>query len=97
MIAPLIWLHAISQHKIVLMPNGLWRASSAGLAPTRATILVYNSCMLEKQPPTNITIRIPAEIAEMLRKLAKQHDRSLNGEIVRALREYTEKHRERQP
>ena len=48
--------------------------------------------MREKQPPTNITIRIPAEIAEMLRRLAKQHDRSLNGEIVRALRAYTEKH-----
>jgi hypothetical protein len=30
------------------------------------------------------------------RKLAKQHDRSLNGEIVRASREYTEKHREKQ-
>jgi hypothetical protein len=62
------------------------------------TILVYNSCMSDAQPPTNITIRIPAEIAEMLRRLAKQHDRSLNGEIVRALREYTareytEKHR----
>jgi predicted transcriptional regulator len=52
--------------------------------------------MREKQPPTNITIRIPAEIAEMLRNLARQHDRSLNGEIVRALREYTEKHKNEQ-
>jgi predicted transcriptional regulator len=50
--------------------------------------------MSEKQPPTNITIRIPAEIAEMLRLLAKQHDRSLNGEIVRALREYIERHKD---
>ena len=41
---------------------------------------------------TNITIRIPSAIAEALRRLAKQHDRSLNGEIVRALREYAEKH-----
>jgi predicted transcriptional regulator len=47
-----------------------------------------------QQPTTSITIRIPAEIAEALRKLAKQHDRSLNGEIVRALREYTEKHKD---
>jgi predicted transcriptional regulator len=54
--------------------------------------------MNDKQPPTNITIRIPAEIAEMLRRLAKQHDRSLNGEIIRALREYTDKHKgEKQP
>ena len=49
--------------------------------------------MSEERPPTSITIRIPAEIAEMLRRLAKQHDRSLNGEIVRALREYAERHK----
>jgi predicted transcriptional regulator len=42
----------------------------------------------EKPAITNITIRLPAEIAEALRRLAKQHDRSLNGEIVRALRAY---------
>ena len=47
--------------------------------------------MSEKPSPTSITIRIPLEIAETLRQLAKQHDRSLNGEIVRALREYTAK------
>jgi len=47
-----------------------------------------------KQPETKLTIRIPAGIAEMLRRLAKQHDRSLNGEIVRALREYAEKRHE---
>ncbi len=49
--------------------------------------------MNDRQATTSITIRIPAEIAELLRTLAKQHDRSLNGEIVRALREYAEKHR----
>ena len=51
--------------------------------------------MSEKAATTSITIRIPAELAEMLRKLAKQHDRSLNGEIVRALREYTEQQRDK--
>jgi predicted transcriptional regulator len=45
------------------------------------------------QPETKITVRIPAEIAEKMRQLAKQHDRSLNGEIVRALREYTQRHK----
>jgi predicted transcriptional regulator len=49
--------------------------------------------MSEKQPSTNITIRVPADVAELLRRLAKQHDRSLNREIVRALREYAERHR----
>ena len=48
--------------------------------------------MSEKQPTTSITIRLPAAIADVLRQLATQHDRSLNGEIVRALREYAEKH-----
>jgi hypothetical protein len=47
------------------------------------------------QDETKITIRIPAEIAEQMRRLAKEHDRSLNGEIVRALREHTQKHKDR--
>lgn len=49
---------------------------------------------MSETPIINISIRLPAEIAEQLRRLAKEHDRSLNGEIVRALREYTEKHQE---
>ena len=56
--------------------------------------MVYNGYMQEKPPPTSITIRIPAEIAEAMRRLAKQHDRSLNGEVVRALREYAERHKD---
>jgi hypothetical protein len=35
-------------------------------------------------------MRLPAAIAAALRRLAKQHARSLNGAIVRALRAYTE-------
>lgn len=50
--------------------------------------------MDKQEQETRITIRIPTEIAEMLRRLAKRHDRSLNGEIVRALREYTERHKD---
>jgi predicted transcriptional regulator len=52
--------------------------------------------MSTEQRETKITIRIPTEIAVMMRELAKRHDRSLNGEIVRALREYVEHHREQQ-
>lgn len=44
------------------------------------------------QQEIKITVRIPAEIAALMRQLAKRNDRSLNGEIVRALREYTERH-----
>ncbi|MGO8950429.1 MAG: Arc family DNA-binding protein [Ktedonobacterales bacterium] len=49
--------------------------------------------MSEKRLTTSITIRVPLDIAEVLRQLARQHDRSLNGEIVWALREYAEKHK----
>jgi predicted transcriptional regulator len=52
--------------------------------------------MDKQETETRITIRIPAAIAQMLRRLAKQHDRSLNGEIVRALREYAERHKDEQ-
>jgi predicted HicB family RNase H-like nuclease len=45
-----------------------------------------------EQHEAKLTIRIPVEIAEKMRRLAKAHDRSLNGEIVRALREYGEPH-----
>jgi predicted transcriptional regulator len=50
--------------------------------------------MDKQQTHTSITIRVPAEIMELLRVLAKQHDRSLNGEMVRALREYAERHKD---
>ncbi|HEV8192548.1 MAG TPA: Arc family DNA-binding protein [Ktedonobacterales bacterium] len=35
-----------------------------------------------------ITIRFPREVAEALRRLAKENDRSINGEMVRAAKEY---------
>jgi hypothetical protein len=47
----------------------------------------FNNGMDTEQREVTITIRIPAESAEKMRQLAKEHDRSLNGEIVRALRE----------
>lgn len=36
----------------------------------------------------HISIRFPREIAEAIRRLAQEHDRSINGEVVRAVREY---------
>jgi hypothetical protein len=37
---------------------------------------------------TPINTRSPKELLEELRNLAKDHDRSLNGEVIWALREY---------
>ncbi|HEX5546467.1 MAG TPA: YlcI/YnfO family protein [Ktedonobacterales bacterium] len=48
--------------------------------------------MDNQEKETRITIRFPADVIAVLRQLAKQHDRSLNGEIVRALREYIAKY-----
>lgn len=39
----------------------------------------------------NINTRYPPDLLEELRKLAKEHERSLNGEIVWALRQYVAK------
>jgi len=42
----------------------------------------------EVNDEVRITFRMPADVAEGIRASAKANDRSLNGEIVRALREY---------
>ncbi len=49
---------------------------------------------MDKQQPASTTtnVRMPTEITEALRQLAERPDRPLNGEIVRALREYVEHH-----
>jgi hypothetical protein len=39
----------------------------------------------------NINTRYPPDLLEELRKLAQEHERSLNGEIVWALRQYIAK------
>jgi hypothetical protein len=38
-----------------------------------------------------ITLRMPADVAGGMKQSAHENDRSLNGEIVRALREYLAK------
>lgn len=35
-----------------------------------------------------ITLRMPADVAAQMKRSARANDRSFNGEIVRALREY---------
>jgi len=40
-----------------------------------------------------ISIRFPLDVLAMIRTLAKQHERSFNGEVIWALREYAERHR----
>ncbi len=68
-----------------------------GFSPTLSPLAVsLNLCYIgdmdNQEKETRITIRFPADVIAVLRQLAKQHDRSLNGEIVRALREYIAKY-----
>jgi hypothetical protein len=44
----------------------------------------------------HVSIRFPLDVLDALRKLAKQHERSLNGEVIWALREYAERHTSQQ-
>ncbi len=47
--------------------------------------------MSEHGEDIKITLRLPADVAAGMKQSAQQNDRSLNGEIVRALREYLAK------
>jgi hypothetical protein len=41
------------------------------------------------------SIRFPLDVLALLRALAKQHERSFNGEVVWTVREYAERRAER--
>jgi predicted transcriptional regulator len=45
----------------------------------------------------HISIRFPREVAEAMRRLAREHDRSINGEVVRAAREYIARQQQQRP
>jgi hypothetical protein len=52
---------------------------------------MYNSCM-EKQEKT-LTIRLSADLLEGMRAIAREHNRSLNGEILTVLHDYVTRHK----
>jgi hypothetical protein len=53
---------------------------------------IYSTGVIDTQrEDIRITLRMPAEVAEGMKLSAHENDRSLNGEIVRALREYRAK------
>ncbi len=43
-----------------------------------------------------ISIRFPLDVLAVIRRLAKKHERSFNGEVIWALREYAERHKDEQ-
>ena len=40
------------------------------------------------------SVRLPEDVINEMRKLAKEHTRSLNSEVLVALREYIKQHRQ---
>ncbi len=42
----------------------------------------------------SIAIRFPLDVLALIRTLARKHERSFNGEVIWALREYAERHKE---
>ncbi len=61
------------------------------------TLLYHHNKVMEKQQPeeVKITLRVPVEVAETMKRLARENDRSLNGELVRAIREYIARQQKR--
>ena len=43
---------------------------------------------MKKEQETRITIRFPSDLVEELKNLAKIEDRSINSEVVHAVREH---------
>ncbi len=47
-----------------------------------------------EKPIKTVTIRIIVDLLEDMRTIARQHDRSLNGEILTALREHVARYKQ---
>ena len=45
------------------------------------------------QGERRISIRFPLDVVAAIRALAKKHERSFNGEVLWALREYAKRHK----
>lgn len=52
--------------------------------------------MDKQQEDVKITLRVPPEVADEMKRLACMNDRSLNGELIRAIREYISRQRRRE-
>jgi hypothetical protein len=55
--------------------------------------MVHNGSMSTERDEVRISIRFPREVANAMRQLAREHDRSINGEMIRAAREYIARQR----
>lgn len=49
--------------------------------------------MNTERDETRITIRFPRPVADTIKRLAAENDRSINSEVIRAVREYRARQR----
>jgi hypothetical protein len=56
----------------------------------------YNTIMDKSVKPHKITVDIPQDVWEAVRKLASEHQRSFVRELVWALQEYVRRERKRE-
>jgi hypothetical protein len=49
--------------------------------------------MSTERNETRITIRFPRQVADAIKQMAAENDRSINSEVVRAVREYIARQR----
>jgi len=47
---------------------------------------------MHEKETKSLSIRFPAHLLEQMKEIAKQHNRSLNGEILTALEEHIKRH-----
>jgi hypothetical protein len=52
--------------------------------------------MEKHQEEKRISIRFPLDVLDTIRQFARAHDRSFNGEVIWALREYVRRHAKEQ-
>jgi hypothetical protein len=51
----------------------------------------------EKPKTVNINVRLPPDLAAQVKQAAHEEERSINGEIVWALRDYLTRRHQKQP
>lgn len=51
---------------------------------------------LDKEPVERISIYLPLDVAAILRKHAKENERSINKEIVKIVRDYIEQEEQKE-
>lgn len=68
----------------------LWGVMGVDISLDIGLIWYYNHPM-KKQDEAKFNARFPLEVYQALRALAKQHQRSINSELVWIVREYIER------